>query len=173
MAVTLRLGQTAHLYLSIYVTYSRPINLPAKSPKKVGGVGVGGGEYASTRCHYVVVYGFGWGMGSSWLRLHSAGCAFGLGGIFMRAPARGCNPVWPRPTGPALPCSGPHLASEGSQRLPDRHPPLQAPPANSSHSAGYQPPSLRINYHTGLVSLMLDTFYTTLIPNINSFFLLF
>lgn len=77
-AVTLRLGQTAHLYLSIHVTYSRPINSPAMSAS-TGWAG-GGGVYASTPCHYAVVCVFGWGMGSTWLRLHPAGCAFGLGG---------------------------------------------------------------------------------------------
>lgn len=39
-AVTLRLGQTAHLYLG---TYSRPINLPDMSSNKGSGVGGGGG----------------------------------------------------------------------------------------------------------------------------------
>lgn len=49
----------------------------------VGGGGGGGGHgvYASPRCHYVVASVLGWGMGSTWLRLHPAGCAtaFGLG----------------------------------------------------------------------------------------------
>lgn len=50
------------------------------SQNKEGGMGGGSGVYASTHFHYVEVYVFGWGMGSTWLRLHPAGYAFGLGG---------------------------------------------------------------------------------------------
>lgn len=79
-AVTLRLDQTAQLYLGIQVTYSQPINLLAMSPNKGLGVGGGGRVYVSTHFHYIVVYVFRWGMGSTWLRLHPPGCALGLGG---------------------------------------------------------------------------------------------
>lgn len=59
-AVTLRLGQTAHLYLGIYVTYSRPINLPDMSSNEGSGVGGGGGGIGKHTCR---VYVFRWGDG--------------------------------------------------------------------------------------------------------------
>lgn len=55
MAVMLRLGQTAHLYLSLYVTYSQPINLPAMSLNKGGEVGGSDEVYASTHFHYGIM----------------------------------------------------------------------------------------------------------------------
>jgi len=64
MAVTLRLGQTAHLYLRIYVTYSRTINLPATSQNKRGGPG--GGSGVCMQAHISMMWWFmrldgGWG----------------------------------------------------------------------------------------------------------------
>lgn len=108
--------------------------------------------------------------------VHSASFLFLLLPLFffvMKTPARGCSLTAPPPKpkrGTSLTWSGSHLASPG--RKPSASP-APAPPANCSHSAGCQPPSLRINYSTGPVSLILDTFYTTLIPNINSYFVLF
>lgn len=58
VAVTLRLDQTAQLYLGIQVTYSQPINSLAMSLNKGAGVDGVGGVYVSTHCHYIVVYLF-------------------------------------------------------------------------------------------------------------------
>lgn len=118
---------------------------------------------ASTHPHYVgglwVGGGGGGGMGHTWLRLHFAS------GALYESTCKRLQPVWLRP---------------GIPRRADRQPSVsltatlfQAPLANNSHSAGYQPPNRRINYFTAPVSLTRDTFYTTLIPNIDSFFFLF
>lgn len=92
----------------------------------------------------------------------------------MSAPAGGCNLSGPDPQGlsPGNPKGG------GGRQAARRHrdsPPLrpQGPLAYNSHSAGYQPPSSRINYRAGPVSLIPDTFYTKLILCTNSFLLLF
>lgn len=138
----------------------------------VGGGG-GGGVYASTHCHYVGGLCIWVGDGEHLAQVASSSPPRGL---FTKAPARGCNRSGPDPHSPALPCPDlaltwhPQTRRQAAQRSLPPHPP---PPANNSHSAGYQPPSLRINYRAGPVSLILDTFYTTLILNINSFFLLF
>lgn len=112
--------------------------------------------------------------------VHSASFLFPLLPLFLFCNENTCKrlqPACPPPKknqktkrGTSLAWSGSHLASPG--RKPSASP-APAPPANCSHSAGCQPPSLRINYSTGPVSLILDTFYTTLIPNINSYFVLF
>ncbi len=44
---------------------------------------------------------FGGGMGSTWFRLHPAGCVLPQG-LFMKAPARGCTLSGPDPQ--AQPC---------------------------------------------------------------------
>lgn len=149
---------------------------------------MGGGSlvYASKHFHYVGVYVLGWGDGKNLSQVASHRLCiqplfFFLFFLFfffvMKTPARGCSLPAPPPKknqktkrGTSLAWSGSHLASPG--RKPSASP-APAPPANCSHSAGCQPPSLRINYSTGPVSLILDTFYTTLIPNINSYFVLF
>lgn len=145
-------------FISPYTLHSHGqlIYLPCLRIKGVG-VGGGGGVYASTHFHYVVVYVFGWGMGNTWLRLHPSELCISPRGLFMKAPARGCNLSGPDPQ--AQPCPDlaltwhPQAGRQPAQCLPDgTPPPLQAPLAHNSHSAGYQPPSSRINYHTGPVS---------------------
>lgn len=143
------------------------------SQNKEGGMSGGSGVYASTHFHYVVVYvpylGGGWGAPGSGCIQRAVHLA---SGALYESTWKRLQPAWPRPTGPTLPCSGSHLATPGGPTGLTATP-LQAPLANNSHSAGYQPQSLRINYCTGPVSLILNKFYTTLILNINSFFFLF
>lgn len=76
-----------------------------------------------------------------------------------------------RLTSLTLPWSNTQLATQS--RLSGKK--LSAPPhqKNNCHSAGYQSPSLSINWLTGPVSLVQDTLWTTQILPINSFNLLF
>lgn len=59
--------------------------------------------------------------------------------------------------------STPHPLNVSPPGSPGRQQPL-------SDSAGYQQPRLRINFHTGTLSLALDTLDTMLIRNFYSFF---
>lgn len=137
--------------------------------------------YASKHFHYVGVYVLGWGDGKNLSQVAShrlciqALFFFFLFFFVMKTPARGCSLPAP-PLSPNQKEAHPWPDLALTWLSPGRKPSASsapAQPANCSHSAGCQPPSLRINYSTGLVSLILDTFYTTLIPNINSYFVLF
>lgn len=124
--------------------------------------------------HYVLVYVLVWGMGNSWLRLHPAGCASGLWGSFIKAPARDCNLsglsaqgqlcpnltlTWHTQAGnPASDWQFPHFWP---------HWQTTATQLDVSHKAG------RLTTEMALFLIIPDTFYTTLIPKINSFFFVF
>lgn len=96
----------------------------------VGGGSVGVCKHTFPLCSGLCISVGGWG--STWLRLHPAGCAFCLGGLFMKAPARGCNLSGRNPQ--AQPCPDlaltwlPQVEHQEGQLLYD-NPPFPAPPS--------------------------------------------
>lgn len=133
-------------------------------------------EHTFPLCSGLCIWVGGWG--APGLGCIQRAVDFALGALY-ESTCKRLQPVWLDPAlnrlSPGTPrradrqrrfsMTGCSLSSSSSSRPP--------PLANNSYSAGYQPPSLRINYHTGPVSLILDTFYTTLILNTNFFFPLF